>query len=85
MTVRRVFFNAPATPEIYTPSLHDALPIFGWSLLPDTMTENSLSILNVDVPPVTRELGYITHKERTLSNAARHFIQLLEQAAEKGS
>ncbi|MBR9868455.1 MAG: LysR family transcriptional regulator [Oceanospirillales bacterium] len=57
----------------------------GWSLLPDTMTENSLSILNVDVPPVTRELGYITHKERTLSNAARHFIHLLEQAAEKGS
>lgn len=57
----------------------------GWSLLPETMTENSLSVLKVDAPPVTRELGYITHKERTLSNAARHFIQLLEEAAEKGS
>ncbi|SEQ37166.1 transcriptional regulator, LysR family [Amphritea atlantica] len=57
----------------------------GWSLLPETMTENSLSVLKVDLPPVTRELGYITHKERTLSNAARHFIHLLEQAAEKGS
>ncbi len=57
----------------------------GWSLLPETMTENSLKVLNVDAPPVTRELGYITHKERTLSNAARHFILLLDQAAEKGS
>ncbi|MBU2964519.1 LysR family transcriptional regulator [Amphritea sp. 2_MG-2023] len=57
----------------------------GWSLLPETMTENSLTVLKVDAPAVTRELGYITHKERTLSNAARHFIQLLEQAAEKGS
>ena len=49
----------------------------GWSLLPDTMTENSLQVLNVDAPPITRELGYITHKERTLSNAARHFTELL--------
>ncbi|WP_417224310.1 LysR family transcriptional regulator [Amphritea sp.] len=57
----------------------------GWSLLPETMTENSLTVLKVDAPAVTRELGYITHKERTLSNAACHFIQLLEQAAEKGS
>src|SRR5437588_8169602 len=24
------FFNDPATTEIYTLSLHDALPIFGW-------------------------------------------------------
>src|SRR5947199_3591866 len=29
------FFNDPATTEIYTLSLHDALPIFiGWILLP---------------------------------------------------
>ena len=57
----------------------------GWSLLPETMSEHSLRGLNVDAPPVTRELGYITHKERTLSNAARRFIHLLDQAAEKGS
>ncbi|MDO6564199.1 LysR family transcriptional regulator [Amphritea sp. 1_MG-2023] len=57
----------------------------GWSLLPETMTEKSLRVLPVDAPPVTRDLGYITHKERTLSNAARHFLQLLEQAAEKSS
>src|SRR5437764_3857048 len=25
------FFNDPATTEIYTLSLHDALPIFGWT------------------------------------------------------
>src|SRR5689334_23490529 len=28
MSVRTFFFNAPATTEIYTLSLHDALPIF---------------------------------------------------------
>ena len=27
------FFNEPATTEIYTPSLHDALPICGWVAL----------------------------------------------------
>lgn len=57
----------------------------GWSLLPETMTDTSLNVLNVDAPPVTRELGYIAHKERTLSNAARRFIHLLDQAAEKSS
>src|SRR6266536_85040 len=27
------FFNDPATTEIYTLSLHDALPIYGWNLV----------------------------------------------------
>lgn len=51
----------------------------GWSLLPETLIREGFKILNVDAPPVTRQLGYITHKERTLSNAARYFIQLLDR------
>src|SRR5438067_4222639 len=31
-TLFSFFFNDTATPEIYTLSLHDALPIFGWML-----------------------------------------------------
>lgn len=54
----------------------------GWSLLPDTMLNDKLTVLPVDAPPVTRQLGYISHKERTLSNAARRFIELLEAHAE---
>ncbi|WP_315983186.1 LysR family transcriptional regulator substrate-binding protein [Aliamphritea spongicola] len=50
----------------------------GWSLLPDTMINKDLSVLNVDAPPVSRQLGYISHKERTLSKAAQRFIEMLE-------
>src|SRR5436189_393979 len=32
------FFNATATIEIYTLSLHDALPIYGWFIVFDTLT-----------------------------------------------
>ncbi|GGK82750.1 LysR family transcriptional regulator [Amphritea balenae] len=50
----------------------------GWSLLPETMTQ-PLKVLNTNTPPMTRDLGYIVHKERTLSNAARYFIDLLQR------
>lgn len=50
----------------------------GWSLLPETMTQ-PLKVLNTNTPPMTRDLGYIVHKERTLSNAARYFIDLLRR------
>ncbi|WP_432473858.1 LysR family transcriptional regulator [Amphritea sp. HPY] len=55
----------------------------GWSLLPETMTKNGLTVLKADTPPVIRELGYIVHRERTLSNAARHFIDLLQRASQQ--
>lgn len=51
----------------------------GWSLLPETLIDESLEVLNLDHPPITRPLGFLYHRERTLSNAARQMIQLLEQ------
>lgn len=51
----------------------------GWSLLPETMLGDDLTVLPVQAPPVYRPLGYIHHRDRTLSNAANAFIQLLEQ------
>ena len=43
------FFNDTATTEIYTLSLHDALPIWGWEatdpdLFPDTIWEDTKAI-----------------------------------------
>ncbi len=49
----------------------------GWSLLPMSMIDDQLKILSTDQPQIYRELGYIYHRDRTLSNAAKQFIQLL--------
>src|SRR5207244_12484236 len=38
-TIHCIFFNAPSTTEIYTLSLHDALPIYSQ----DTMSKQSLT------------------------------------------
>ncbi|MDR9469305.1 LysR family transcriptional regulator [Marinospirillum sp.] len=52
----------------------------GWSLLPETLIDDSLVVLKLNHPPITRPLGFLYHRERTLSNAARKMIQLLEAA-----
>ena len=49
----------------------------GWSLLPQSMIDDSLQVLTTDQLPIYRSLGYIYHRERTLSNAAKQFIALL--------
>ncbi len=54
----------------------------GWSVLPDTMVDRKLQRLNVKQITVSRRLGYVYHRERTLSNAAAAFIRLLEQHAD---
>ncbi len=54
-----------------------------WCILPLTMQDDDLRVLNVELrgtePPPCRELGYILHPKRTLSNAASAFIKLLQQ------
>lgn len=54
----------------------------GWSLLPESMIDEHLTTLNLKHPPITRPLGYLYHRDRTLSNAARQMIQLLDIARE---
>ncbi|RVU32772.1 MULTISPECIES: LysR family transcriptional regulator [Neptunomonas] len=49
----------------------------GWSLLPETMIDASLKTLNTGSKPIQRQLGYIYHRERTLSNAAKCLIDML--------
>ena len=49
----------------------------GWTVLPRSMVDDSLLTLSVPVPTPQRELGYIYHRRRSLSNAARAFIEQL--------
>jgi DNA-binding transcriptional LysR family regulator len=49
-----------------------------WSVLPRTMLDDQVVRLPLPGIQLQRRLGYILHKERTLSNAARAFMALLD-------
>ncbi|WP_461518133.1 LysR family transcriptional regulator [Porticoccus sp.] len=51
----------------------------GWSLLPESMLESGLQAIDIPDVHIERQLGYIHHREKSLSNAARAFIQLLDR------
>lgn len=50
----------------------------GWGVLPKRIIDNELVILDVTHPPIMRPLGCIHHNQRSLNNAARTFLNLLE-------
>ncbi|KRW59517.1 LysR family transcriptional regulator [Pseudomonas sp. TTU2014-080ASC] len=49
-----------------------------WSVLPRTMLDEQVVRLPLPGIQLSRQLGYIFHSERTLSNAARAFMRLLD-------
>ncbi|WP_181298792.1 LysR family transcriptional regulator [Pseudomonas sp. Q2-TVG4-2] len=49
-----------------------------WSVLPRTMLDEQVVRLPLPGIQLSRQLGYITHTERTLSNAAKAFMSLLD-------
>ncbi|QGZ30653.1 LysR family transcriptional regulator [Stutzerimonas stutzeri] len=49
-----------------------------WSVLPRTMLDAQVVRLPLAGVQLSRQLGYITHTERTLSNAAKAFMSLLD-------
>lgn len=52
----------------------------GWTVLPDTMLDDdNLTRLQLPGIDISRDLGVIFHRERTLTNAARSFIRLLNE------
>lgn len=51
----------------------------GWSVLPITLLNDQLKELKVGNIKLERQLGAIHHTERTLSNAARAMLELLEK------
>lgn len=49
----------------------------GWSILPESMVDTDLAILDLKGLNVQRSLGVVQHTERTLSNAARAMLDTL--------
>ena len=55
-----------------------------WSVLPHSMLDAQTTVLRVPGVQLRRQLGHVTHAGRTLSNAARAFVGLLDDAARTG-
>lgn len=54
----------------------------GWGVLPRSMIDAKLTILDLKIPPLTRKLGAVFHKKRSQSNAARQFLAVLQNATQ---
>ena len=53
----------------------------GWSILPRSMVDEDVAEVEVKELTLSRRLGVVTHKQRSLANAAQAFIALLQEAA----
>jgi DNA-binding transcriptional LysR family regulator len=82
--VRRLFEAQGLTPNIamstnYLETIKMMVSIgLAWSVLPRTMLDDQVTRLPLPGIQLSRQLGYIRHTERTLSNAARAFMSLLD-------
>ncbi|WP_070886741.1 LysR family transcriptional regulator [Pseudomonas sp. D2-3] len=82
--VQRLFEAENLTPNIamstnYLETIKMMVSIgLAWSVLPRTMLDEQVARLPLPGIQLSRQLGYIVHTERTLSNAARAFMQLLD-------
>jgi len=54
----------------------------GWSVLPRSMLDDTIRVLSVPEIQIERQLGVIHHLQRTLSNAALAFMDLLGENAD---
>ena len=52
----------------------------GWSALPRSMLSEELAVIEVPELTLRRQLGAVRHAERTLSNAARAFLETLTES-----
>lgn len=52
----------------------------GWSALPRTMIDESLSVVQIRKMKLERRLGIVTHAARTLSNAAQAMMRTVQQS-----
>ena len=82
--VHKLFEAAGLTPQVamstnYLETIKMMVSIgLAWSLLPRTMLDDQVVRLPLPGPQLSRRLGYVLHTERTLSNAARAFMTLLD-------
>ncbi|SDX53079.1 DNA-binding transcriptional regulator, LysR family [Pseudomonas kuykendallii] len=86
--VQRLFEGQGLTPNIamstnYLETIKMMVSIgLAWSVLPRTMLDEQVARLPLDGIQLDRQLGYILHTERTLSNAAKAFMALLDRSAD---
>jgi DNA-binding transcriptional LysR family regulator len=82
--VQRLFEAQGLTPNIamstnYLETIKMMVSIgLAWSVLPRTMLDEQVARIPLPGIQLSRQLGYILHTERTLSNAARAFMALLD-------
>ncbi|WP_438867017.1 LysR family transcriptional regulator [Pseudomonas sp. L1(2025)] len=82
--VSRLFEAQGLTPNIamstnYLETIKMMVSIgLAWSVLPRTMLDDQVASIALPGIQLSRQLGYIVHTERTLSNAARAFMSLLD-------
>lgn len=53
----------------------------GWGVLPKSMVQNELIEFDIEGVEMSRELGAIYHRKRTLSSASREMLKLLMQSS----
>lgn len=82
--VRALFEERRLSPQVGMVTNHlDTLKMMvsiglGWGVLPRTLLgDDQLRVLPVDERSLSRRLGVIHHRQRSLNNAARMFLQLL--------
>ncbi|MDH5612837.1 MAG: LysR family transcriptional regulator [Gammaproteobacteria bacterium] len=51
----------------------------GWGVIPDSMLDDSLQVIEMKTIKMQRELGVVFHKARTRSSAANALLQLLSK------
>lgn len=67
----------------YLETIHMMVSIgLGWSVLPETMLDDSVVRLEVDTPLPMRELGVVTHPGHSRSNAAQAFLEILNASGD---
>ncbi|HAL69479.1 MAG TPA: LysR family transcriptional regulator, partial [Pseudomonas sp.] len=82
--VQRLFESQGLTPNIamstnYLETIKMMVSIgLAWSVLPRTMLDEQVAPIALPGIGLSRQLGYILHTERTLSNAAKAFMALLD-------
>ncbi|MFS0827826.1 LysR family transcriptional regulator [Pseudomonas phoenicis] len=86
--VQRLFESQGLAPNIamstnYLETIKMMVSIgLAWSVLPRTMLDEQVASIVLDGIQLSRRLGYIQHTERTLSNAAKAFMALLDSSAD---
>jgi DNA-binding transcriptional LysR family regulator len=80
--VQRLFESQGLTPNIAMSTNYlETIKMMVWSVLPRTMLDEQVAPIALPGIQLSRQLGYILHTERTLSNAARAFMALLDSHA----